>query len=258
MKILEILEKMDLMDSFTINIFHWRLLIILIVLLTIICVVGCIIFIICSYYLIKWVNIDYDSLFYYEYNKNNKLLLEKYGDCHITKIYLVKEPIGIFVTFVINFITLYNYDKIMKQNSCSAIPNHTSLIFEINQPNKMKKYILIEKNSCINITTNININDHQNIKHINISKQKLTVNNILTKTQNRIGKHTFFNWHIFKNNCQNFTKEILITIDKLNKNNKNFVFQEEISDMLYFSDFTMHIINSIINLNKFVINLYNM
>ena len=187
----------------------WLFLIILLIVLIII--FASIIYIIFIYYIIKWLknNIDYESFFNYEYNKKTKQILEKYGDYHIKKVYLVKEECGILSRLLINIETLHN--NLLMQNN-------TSLIFEVIMPNKLTKYILLEKKSYVNLSSNFYIKEEQEInqikqiKRIQLEKKKLTIKSILKDTQDRIGDEKYFNWHIFKNNCQSFTNELLKTI----------------------------------------------
>ena len=230
----------------------------------IICIIGCIVaaFIfcmICSYFIYKYlhININDNYVYFYDYNDKIKALLEKYGDHAINKLYLIRGPVSTILYYFINVITFYRYKKYLY---------HTSLICEINMPNNIKKYILLEKNNCINI------NEKQYIKSINLCKKKnkqrdtvesevaevassnniknkkiITLNNILKQTRERIGDEKFFNWHIYKNNCQLFTKEILITINKFNKQNKEYIFQNNILKTELFPEIIIHILNCLLN-----------
>ena len=219
----------------------------------IICIIGCIItaFIfcmICSYFIYKYlhININDNYVYFYDYNDKIKALLEKYGDHAINKLYLIREPVSNILYYFIKAITFYRYNKYL-------FPYHTSLICEINMPNNIKKYILLEKNNCININENYNINEKQDIKCINLCKKKskqrqdaketkevkITLNDILKQTRERIGDDKFFNWHIYKNNCQLFTKEILITLNTV-----------------LFSEITIHMMNCFINSYNIIQNIY--
>ena len=236
----------------------------------IICIIGCIItaFIfcmICSYFIYKYlhININDNYVYFYDYNDKIKALLEKYGDHAINKLYLIREPVSNILYYFIKAITFYRYNKYL-------FPYHTSLICEINMPNNIKKYILLEKNNCININENYNINEKQDIKCINLCKKKskqrqdaketkevkITLNDILKQTRERIGDDKFFNWHIYKNNCQLFTKEILITLNKFNKSNKKYIFQDKILKTVLFSEITIHMMNCFINSYNIIQNIY--
>ena len=83
---------------------------------------------------------------------------------------------------------------------------------------------------------------------ISIGKNKYTLHNLLEKTRERVGNNMFFNWSICRNNCQMLTKEILITLNKFTKKNRIFMFQNEFAKQIKFSEFSLHIINTIINL----------
>jgi hypothetical protein len=222
----------------------------------IICIIGCIItaFIfcmICSYFIYKYlhVNINDNYIYFYDYNDKIKALLEKYGDHSINKMYLIREPISKII---------YNFIKVITFYRCNySFPYHTALMCEINMPNNIKKYIFLEKNNCININENYNINEKQSIKCIKLcikkrkqrdaTEVKITLNDILEQTRKRIGDEKFFNWHIYKNNCQLFTKEILITLNKFNKKYKKYIFQDKLLKNMFFPEITIHIFNCFIN-----------
>jgi hypothetical protein len=215
------------------------------------------IIIILSYYTFKYldVNIVNDVYFCnYKYNKKTEELLQKYGEYKINKIYLVKNPLNNFNTFLLNFITFYKYDKELNNlNSIfkkKYIPYHISLIVEISQSNNTTKFVSIEKTSYVNISENINLNQKNIIKKINLSNKNISINSILDKTKNRIGSKKFFNWSIYKNNCYIFIKEILISIDLFNKSNKKFISQNKFVKHIKFSNFTLHIINFLCAVNS--------
>jgi len=100
--------------------------------------------------------------------------------------------------------------------------------------------LLLEKNNCINICENFFISGSQEIKRLKIKSNKYTINSILNRTQERLGNDKYFNWHLYKNNCQEFTKEILKTIGKYNKKYKHFIFRDKLMKLIIPSDFTLH------------------
>ena len=133
-------------------------------------------------------------------------------------------------------------------NNTVFFPQHTSVIIEIELPNKTRKQILIEKNNCLKLALDFRISNNQDMRKISIGRKKYTLNNLLEKTRVRVGNNMFFNWSICRNNCQMLTKEILITLNKFTKKNKKFMFQNEFANQIKFSEFSLHIINTIINL----------
>jgi hypothetical protein len=196
-------------------------------------------------------NIDDSNIFYYNYNKKSKNVLDLYGDYKIKKLYLVKQEVNHIKKSLLNFFTLYKYDKIIYDVE-NRFLYHILLIVEIQLPNNKNKLLLIEKNNCINLSDNCYIHNFQNIKKINIKNKNYTLNQIMDDTKNRIGCKNFFNWSIFKNNCKKFAKEILITINKYNKFNKKFIFQRNELKDLNVTEFATHSVNCLM----FVYNLF--
>ena len=133
-------------------------------------------------------------------------------------------------------------EKLIKTWSLDCYPYHSKFIIKLITLKGRTKFILLDKNNCINITTDFNINDKQECKQININSH-WTLNNILTQTLNRIGNNNFFNWNICKNNCLVFSREILTTLNKLNKSNTTFLSCDKIFGHLEMTEFTLHTIN---------------
>ena len=213
-----------------------------------------VIFIIFSYCVLKLLklNIDDHNFLFYKYNKKSQRILDLYGDCELTKIYLVRQSFSKLTTFILNIFTLYNYDKLIYESQCN-FPYHISLVFEIKLPNNKNKFLMLEKNNSINLCDNFSINNTQEMKMIKIKKNKYTINSILKITKDRVGIEKFFNWHIHKNNCTNFIKEILISINQYNKICKKFIFHDNIDKVVQTiipTEFNLHIVNSCINIKN--------
>ena len=206
--------------------------------------VSLILFILVSYVWFKLLksSIEDNNILFYQYNKKSKHLLDLYGNYKLTKIYLVRQPFSKFITFLLNTITFYNYEKLINESK-DNFPYHTLLIFEIDLQNGTKKLLLLEKNNCINISENFFINNSQEVKEINIKHKNFTINEILNNTQQRLGNEKYFNWHLYKNNCQEFTKEILKTICKNTNKNKEFIFRDKLMKTIIPSEFTLHVGN---------------
>lgn len=216
-------------------------------------IVGFILFLIISYFVINFFNLDfyYYNILFYDYTNKSKKILDIYGNCKINKIYITRQPLSKLATFILNIITLYKYDTIIK-NKDKIILYHYSIILEIELPNGEEKLLLIEKNNSINICENFMIKNSHEIKKINLTKYNYTLIEILNNTKKRIGNANFFNWSINKNNCRVFTKEILKTIKKYNKKNKIFILSDlsmnKLAKAIIPTIFTKHVINSIVNI----------
>lgn len=213
--------------------------------------VSLILFVFLSYLILKFFKmaLDNNNILFYQYSKKSQKLLDLYGEFKINKIYLIREPFSPLITFLLNVITFNKYNKLITESQ-DNFPYHSSIIFEIELQNKMKKLLLLEKNNCINLRENFLINNSQQIKTLPLKNKKYTINSILHTTQKRLGNKKFFNWHVYKNNCQEFIKEILITINKFSKYNKNYILSNNILKFLIPSEFTVHIINCSCVLNN--------
>ena len=236
-------------------------------LLFIVLIVSIVLFIVCSYFVLKFLkmSIDNNNVLFYKYNKKSQKILDLYGDCKINKIYLTRKPIDKLCTFLLNIISLYKYDKLITND---VFLRHNSIIFEIKLSNGKTKLLYLEKTNSINIYENFVIENNLELKTITLNNNKYTINSILNSTQERVGNNKFFNWHIYKNNCKGFIKDILKTIYKCNKTNKKFISCEininTFVKTVIPNEFIKHIINSLINIcniiEKYIYegNFYNL
>ena len=201
-----------------------------------------ILFTILTYIIYKILKQSLDDLniFFYQYNKKCQKILNLYGDYKITNIYLVRRPLGKTVSFLLNIFTFFEFNKLIEKYP-EIYPFHTEIIFDIKLKNGINKLILLDKSNCINICETFLITEYQEIKKIKLKSKKYTINSILNATKDRIGNEQFFNWHMHKNNCQEFIIQILKTLGNDTKTNKNFIYRNKILTKI--SDFTVHIGN---------------
>ena len=72
----------------------------------------------------------------------------------------------------------------------------------------------------------------------------LTLNELLEQTKRRIGAKKFFNWNVFKHNCNLFTKELLITLGIYNQTLRKFICRYRIVNKFACpDDFMVHVFN---------------
>jgi len=200
-----------------------------------------IVFIIVSYYIVKMLktSLDQYNLFFYQFNNESQKILDKYGNSKISKIYLIRQPFNKYISFILNILTGYQYNQRLAESK-DYFPYHVFTMFEIKK-GKKRKLLLVEKNNYINVSENFYIRNIQETLTINVNRKGYTLNSILNTTQKRMGIQKFFNWHPYKNNCHEFTKEILVTINKYNEFYKEFIFRDKMFQMIIPSDFTLHI-----------------
>ena len=151
-------------------------------------------------------------------------------------------PIDNVTSFMMNIVTMQNCKHIMDELM------HVMLMIEIVMDDNQTKLILIDKTSYISILTDFKIDDMQTIYKIKMNPKQhgLTLRILLTETCNRIGKNKFFNWHIYKNNCQYFIKQLLRVINYKFKH-KHFNFASKKKTKQYCNQMFY---------NKCAINLY--
>lgn len=203
------------------------------------------------YIIIKFLEISLDKMvFFYDYNKLCKKILKKYGDCEINKIYLIRSSLNQIYTILLNIITLFKYDELVKMSE-DNFPYHTMLLLEVklknNEDKNKVKLLLLEKNNCITINDNFILTQGMHIEEVEINKNKKEENkeeknkiylkDFLEETKNRMGNEKFFNWHLFENNCQEFTKELLITSGSYDDYYKKIIFSNKMFKLIHLSEF---------------------
>jgi hypothetical protein len=178
-------------------------------------------------------------VFFYDYNKLSKKILKKYGDCEINKIYLIRRSLTNIYIFLMNIVTMFKYDEIVNQSQ-ENLPYHVMMLIEVKLKNNEVKWLLLEKNNCITINDNFILTQGMEIEEIEMNKEekeKIYLKSFLEETRNRIGNEKFFNWHMYENNCQEFIKELIITIGNYDEYYKKKIFTNKIFELLQPSKF---------------------
>ena len=138
------------------------------------------------------------------------MCIAKYGDCKISNAYLIFTPVSPFLVYVASMISFTNCKPIIDR------VKHVNVLVELTMDDKRntKKFIVIDKTSYIDILTDFRMDDTCEIYNITITGGEHTLNSILNKTRRRIGDSKFFNWHMYKNNCQYFIRHLVRTLNR--------------------------------------------
>lgn len=201
--------------------------------------------IVITYFLVKFLkfNLEDNNVFFNKFNKQSELILQKYGDFKISKLYVVRQPLNKFIRFGINLLTFNEYERIVNKD-----PNnegfHLAFVFELQLPNEKlnkKKLILLEKNNSINISDTFIMDSKQEYIKISLPKKNKTLNSFVLKTIEKIGEEKFFNWNLFSNNCQMFTKISLESNNCYKTKYDEFIFRDKSLTAITPSEFTKHI-----------------
>ena len=197
--------------------------IIIIILVIILFIISSTLFLYFSYQIYnlvkKYIN-NYKSLaFNKDYNDNSKKTLEIYGNYKIRKIYIVYNKMNGIALYGLNLLSLFTCKKTinsvikdLKNKNKEFDFNHASLIFELKINKTQSKFIYLNKDIHLDITTNFNMNNSKHIIPIKLYDKTKTFKNILDSTEKRVGKEKFFNWNGFDYECHSFTKDILISL----------------------------------------------
>ena len=196
----------------------------LFIVIALICIIVC--SVIGSYIFLFYCKktIDEYNVFFHDYNHETKTVIDKYGDFRISNAYLIMAPINNVTLFMMNLVTMQNCKHILDELM------HVMLMVEIVMDDNKTKLILIDKTSHIRILTDFKIDDTHVMHKIKMNPKQcgFTLRSLLTETCNRIGKPKFFNWHIYKNNCQYFIKQLVLKInDKFKYKNLNFTSKKQ-------------------------------
>ncbi len=216
-----------------------------------------------TYYILKWMNKNINfKLYFNSYKKKCKIILDKYGDCPVRRIYLVKRPVPFFLRFALDIITCKSYgnqlDNYRKINKIyDFYPMHTAIVIEIKLKNKLRRWITIEKCNALDITPYFIDYYQQDIIKIKLNKNdNFTINKILNLTKDNMGSDLFYNWHFYNNNCQKFILKILESINKKNSRYEKFIYQKKWTESVKFSELQLYLANSINNFYSFIENSY--
>jgi hypothetical protein len=167
-----------------------------------------------------------------DYSDSAKEILSKYGSLDINSIMIYRTPIQSAISQLLNVISLGKFDKLKKKYNFDEL-FHLALIVNVSGRN-----IIIEKNEVVNISFNYQTTNKTQTMNVNLENQKMNINDMLTKTLNRIGPNKFFVYDSFSQNCQVFIRDILETNNLYSDDINNFVFQDVSELMKELPEFT--------------------
>ena len=228
-----------------------------IVICCVICIIGIIVFVICSYFMIKQMNINDIGIFFNRYNKRSRDILDKYGECKIQSAYIVIQPLSKRLTSCINMLTFYRLNTIITE-SLTLLPYHSSLMVKILTPENKIKMLVIEKQNCVEICESVCIQNNMEMKQVrHIKNRNLILKDVLETTRVRIGNDKFFNWGLIEKNCRYFTQELLITMNSDTPKNIEYLLMcDSIIEKLQLSDFSIHIAHCAFSIYNIVEKIY--
>lgn len=158
-----------------------------------------------------------------DFSNKNKKILKKYGDEKIVALRVGRRPINSMVEKAFNLISLGKWDTLRKKYYYDKL-FHLFLILTLEDGTKLS----LEKNDIVNMEENDGRCSQKNVECLELEYQQnsISVDELVKKPLNRIGKEDYFIYDPFKLNCQIFIKSILETFGLYDNNTKNFVYQD--------------------------------
>ena len=158
-----------------------------------------------------------------DYSNKIKKILKKYGDEEILAIRIGRRPIDNRVEKAFNIISLGKWDKLRNDYYYDTL-FHLFLILTL----KDGTVISFEKNSIVTMTENDSRCSMKNVDCIELEypANSITLNELVRKPLERIGKDMYFVYDPFKKNCQIFVSDILKTFNLLSKKAYDFIYQD--------------------------------
>lgn len=147
-----------------------------------------------------------------EYHRNTQRMIEMYGNQIIQRMQVQRTNIPRALNFV--FSKVLPYDQLY----------HLGILLTLDGKN-----LLLEKQSYINLTDNFKIDSSTTTMDVPLLGQQITLNDLLASTRRLMGESNYFRYDPFKNNCQNFCKEVIRSRGLLSPRLEDFIYQKNIA-----------------------------
>lgn len=163
-----------------------------------------------------------------DFNNVSRETLEKYGNIPTTIITIARTPLQPLLETAINVMSLGRFKQLKEKYGYDKL-YHLSLIIGTRGNQK----IVVEKNETVTIEP---LNFSKSIKNITEFQKipivkPLTTNIMMERTKQKMGSYDFFHYDAFKNNCQDFIKNILEANGLLTPAARKFLYQEKVKNI---------------------------
>lgn len=150
------------------------------------------------------------------FSKTSLATLEQHGNTKIHSIVVCRTPIREAFEKALNvlsfgkWVTSKGHDRYFHLFMCLILADNTQ--------------VCIEKNEIVTITPGCRQNVAE-VVNVPCKTKKLTIEDLLVNTMQKIGTNDFFRYNALTCNCQHFVKNILAANDLLTPKLERFVFQ---------------------------------
>jgi hypothetical protein len=158
-----------------------------------------------------------------DFSNKIKKILKKYGNQKIRTISIGRRPINSKVETAFNIISLGKWSKLKSQFNYDTL-FHLFLVLNLDDGT----VISFEKNSIVSMNENDPRCSMKNVECLELSypTDSITLDELVKKPLERIGKERYFVYDPFKQNCQAFISLVLNTFGLLTPKVKEFVYQD--------------------------------
>ena len=152
-----------------------------------------------------------------------KKILDKYGNQKIRAIRIGRRPINSLVEKAFDIISLGKWSKLKNQYYYDRL-FHLFLVITMDDGN----VISFEKNSIVTMTDKdprCSMKDTECLE-LEYPTDSITLDELVNKPLDRIGKEKYFVYHPFDQNCQIFLRDVLTTSGLYSKKAEEFIYQD--------------------------------
>lgn len=156
-----------------------------------------------------------------------KKIFDKYNDVIIKEIYIMRKPIQQYLRNALNILSIGQFEENIKKLDYDKI-FHLFMIVILE--NNIK--ILMEKNQRINIEIINDVKFNELINDSNIDKIKIDINDkfnlikFINSGLSFMGNDDFFIYSSYKNNCQKWIYNMLLSNNLMKNEYEKFILQD--------------------------------
>jgi hypothetical protein len=152
-----------------------------------------------------------------------KSILKKHGDKKIRAIRIGRRPINSKVEKAFNLISLGKWEENRKKYYYDTL-FHLFLILNLDDGT----IISFEKNSIVTMNENDGRCSMKEVECLELPypNNSITLDELVKKPLERIGKEKYFVYEAFKQNCQIFISDVLKTFNLFSPKAKEFIYQD--------------------------------
>ena len=158
-----------------------------------------------------------------DFSNKIKKILKQYGNENIVSIRVGRRPINKLVEKAFNIISIGKWEQLRQQYYYDKL-FHLFIILTLKDGTKLS----FEKNDIVNMNVNDSRCSENGVDCIELEypQNSITVNDLVKKPLDRIGKNDYFIYDPFKLNCQIFIRSVLETFGLYNNKVNDFVYQD--------------------------------